>query len=163
MPRRVKSKAKTGPKAVKKRPKGDGWRKVKRIAVESAQLIEVGPDHIAWKGPDDKAADWLPVCSNMFETHGAIVKLVPPAGTPESHVVSMERSFYEADATSVKVMPVQEEVVVTVEGETFDFSESKDERPLRQVVMERIDRATNSQDVDALRKLCTEAMDHAEA
>lgn len=154
MPRHVKVKEKDP------RPKGDGWRKVQRVEVASAALIEVGPSHLAWKGPDDKAADWLPVCANMFRTTGAIVKLVAPPGTPEAHVQSIERSFYEGGAISVKLMPVQEEEQIVVEGETFDF---KDERPLRQVVMERAARTTNAYDQAALEKLLTQAMDHAEA
>ena len=42
MPRHVKSKPKVGPKAVKRgRPKGEGWRKVSRVPVTTAALIEV--------------------------------------------------------------------------------------------------------------------------
>ncbi len=127
--------------------------KVKRVAVESAQLIEIGTDHHYWTGN----------CGRLEAPEGAIVKLVPPPGTPESTVLAMERSFYEGGAKTVKVMPTQEEVKVTVEGETFDFTEHDDERPLRQVVMERAGRVTSSHDQAALEALLTQAMDHAEA
>ncbi len=126
--------------------------KVRRVKVESAELIEVGPDHSAWQ-----VEDYEGTCD------GAIVKLVPPPGTAESLVLHMERSFYAGGAISVKVMPTQEEVRITVEGETFNFDERIESRPLRQVVMERAARATSSHDPAALEALLTKAMDHAEA
>ncbi len=125
---------------------------VRRVAVASAELIQIGPDHSAWE-----VEDYEGTCE------GAIVKLLPPPGTAESLVLHLERSFYSGGATSVKVMPTQEEVKVTVEGEEFDFTEHDDERPLRQVVMERADRVTSSHDQPALKALLTKAMDQAEA
>lgn len=160
MARHVVSEAKVGPKAVRKRkPKG---LKVKRVDVTTRQLVVVGPTHLAWSGPTKKPAGWLPTCSNMFKTKGSIVKLIPRPGTPEDHVESMERSFYEGGARSVRVMPVQEDVKVSIAGVEFDFSAVEDERPLRQVVTERGERMTNSHDHGALMELLTMAMDHAE-
>lgn len=161
MPRHVKTKPKVGKQAVKRgRPKGEGWRKVSRVSIESAALIEVPPTHLVWRGPDDK----LPVCSNMFRTEGAIVKIVPPPGTPESHVLSLERSFYEGGAKSVKVMPTQEEVRVVIDDDIeFNAPEITDKRSLRQVALDRVDRTTNAHDQEALRALVTQAMDYAES
>ena len=165
MPRHVKTKAKVGKQAVKRgRPKGEGWRKVSRVSVESAALIEVPPTHLVWRGPDDKPDGWLPVCSNMFRTEGAIVKIVPPPGTPDSHLLSLERSFYEGGAKSVKVMPSQEEVRVVIDDDIeFNAPEITDTRSLRQVALDRVERTTNAHDQDALRALVTEAMDYAES
>lgn len=144
MPRHVKAKAK------EQRPQG--YVCVERVAVESAQLIEIGPDHHYWNGD----------CGTLEHRNGSIVKLVPPPGTPASSVQAIERSFYEGGALSVKVMPVQEEEQIVVEGETFDFKDYSDDRPLRQVVMERAARTTNAYDQGALETLLTKAMDHAE-
>ncbi len=126
--------------------------KVQRVPVESAELIQIDPEHSAWE-----VQDYEGMCD------GAIVKLVPPPGTAESLVLHLERSLYSRGAKSVKVMPTQEEVKVTVEGEEFDFTEHNDERSLRQVVMERASRVTSSHDQVALEKLLIKAMDHAEA
>ena len=158
MARKLKTKATTGVKAVTRRKA----RSITRVPVESAHLIQVGPTDPAWQPPRKAEPAWLPQCPSPALAKGAIVKLVPPPGTPESHVIAMERGFYDAEATSVKVMPVQEELRITVEGETFDFNTDDDERPLRQVAMERCDRVTNAHDVDALKDLVAEAMDHAE-
>lgn len=146
MPRHVKQKKVKGPS-------------VKRVAVESAALIEIGPDHAAWQPGSPEDLDIAP----DRECQGAIVKLVPAPGTAESLVLAVERHFYEGGAASVKVMPAQEEVRVVVEGEEFDFTEHNDERSLRQVVMERASRVTSSHDQVALEKLLIKAMDHAEA
>ena len=161
MPRHVKSKPTLGPKAVRHgRPKGDGWRKVSRVSVETAALIEIGADDAAWRegSPED-----LDIAQDR-DCPGAIVKLAPPPGTAESLVLAMERSFYVGGAKSVKVMPTQEEVVIAIDdvGE-FKRPDMSDNRSLRQVAMERVDRATNSHDQDALRALVAQAMDHAEA
>ena len=126
--------------------------KVQRVPVESAHLIEIGPDHRYWNGDRH----------TIESRKGSIVKLVPPPGTSEATVLAIERSFYEAGAASVKVMPAQEEVRVVVEGEEFDFTEHNDERSLRQVVMERASRVTTTHDQVALEKLLIKAMDHAE-
>ena len=126
--------------------------KVQRVPVESAHLIEIGPDSHYWNGN----------CGRVEPRKGSIVKLVPPPGTSEAIVLAIERSFYDGGAASVKVMPAQEEVRVVVEGEEFDFTEHNDERSLRQVVMERASRVTTTHDQVALEKLLIKAMDHAE-
>ncbi len=133
--------------------------KVRRVKVASAELIELGADHSAWVPGSPEDLDNAP----EHNCPGAIVKLVPAPGTAESLVLAVERAYYSGGAASVKVMPTQEEVQVTVEGETFDFTEHNDERPLRQVVMERAARVTSSHDQAALEALLTRAMDHAEA
>lgn len=153
MPRKVKSRATVGAKAVVRRPR---W-KVSRTQLDTALLVELGPEHEAWRA---KAAD---VGEGKITAKGAIVKLVPPAGTPEALVIALERAYYAGGAVSVKVMPTPEELKVTVEGEEFDFSDTEDERSLRQVALDRVDRVTNSVDQDALRKLVGQAMDAAEA
>ncbi len=156
MPRRIKQKAIVGVKAVKRgRPKADGWRKVSRVELDTAQLIEVGPDHHYWNGN----------CGRLEPRQGSIVKLIPPPGTDESTVLAMERNFYDGGAVSVKVMPTQEEAVVTIDGEDFDFTggDLVDERPLRQVALERAARVTNPHDAKALTTLVNWAMDKAEA
>lgn len=149
MARRIKTKASTGANAVKRRR---SWRTT-RTLVDTTALIEIGPDDPRWA---DAPTD-------VIDAKGAIVKLVPPAGQSEAYVTAMERLYYRSGAASVKTMPVQEEVKVTVEGETFDFSDAEDERSLRQVVMDRADRTTNAHDPDALKRLLTLAMDQAEA
>ena len=152
MPRTLKKRASVGPKAVRKRPR---WR-VSRTQLETALLVELSPDHEAWRM---KAAD---VDDGKVTAPGAIVKLVPPAGTPEALVIAWERAYYAGGAASVKVMPTPEELKVTVEGEEFEFGEDEDQRSLRQVAMDRVDRVTNSADQDKLRKLVGMAMDAAE-
>lgn len=138
------------PRHVKRREQSQP--KVRRVAVASAELIEIGPDHHYWNGN----------CGKAEPRQGSIVKLVPPPGTSEAVVLAMERSFYEGGAASVKTMPVQEEVRVVVAGEEFNFTENDDDRSLRQVVMERADRTTTSHDSTALTALLIQAMDHAE-
>ena len=140
--------------------RGSTRKSIKRVEVASAELVELGPDHAAWQEGSPEDLDRAP----DRECKGSIVKLVPPPGTAESLVLSIERSFYEGGAKSVKVMPTQEEVVVAIEdvGE-FKRPDMTDTRSLRQVAMERADRATNSHDHDALKALVAEAMDHAEA
>ena len=135
--------------------------KMKRVSVETTELVEVGPTHPAWTDPSN-ADNGLPIYSRSF-SKGAIAKLVPPPGTPESYVISMERSLYAAGAVSVKVMPTQEELRITVEGETFDVDSDDDARTLRQVALERCDWVTNAHDSDALKALVGEAMDYAES
>ncbi len=140
MPRRRVSKAKKPRKPA-----------ISRQAVESTELIEVGPDHPAWADGIDE--------SDVNSFYGPIVKLVPAPGTAASAVKTLEAKFYELGAASVKVMPVAEETKVVVEG-VIDLDD--DERPLRQVVMDRCERLTNAGDHDALCALLTEAMNHAE-
>ena len=153
MPRHIKSKA--SPK-VQPRPKAAGSCKVKRVAVTTASLIQIDPDDELWTGEpcDGPDADVV---------NGSIVKLQAPPGTAASLLLTVERMFYEQGAKSVKAMPVQDEVKVTVEGEEFDFTEHDDERPLRQVVMERAGRVTSSHDQPALERLVAKAMDHGES
>lgn len=136
---------------VRKLKRKAGW-KATRVTLSTAVLVEIGPTHPAWH------SDALPQ-----RVAGSIVKLVPPPGTPESTVLAMEQAFYQGGAASVKVMPVQEELRITVEGEEFDFTKVDDTRPLRQVAVERCDRVTNAYDSKALKALVGEAMDYAEA
>lgn len=152
MPRVLKKRAEVGPKAVIKRAR---W-KVRRETLVSAQLLELGVTHPSWRTEAEDHNGAKITCP------GAIVKLVPPAGTPEALVVAIERMYYAGGARSVKVMPTPDEVRVTVEGEEFDFSAAEDDRTLRQVALERVDRVTNSVDQDELRKLVTQAMDEGE-
>ena len=153
MPRTIKSRATVGPKAVVTRKR---W-KVSRGSLVTAQLLELGVDHPSWR---TKAEDHD---GGKITCPGAIVKLVPPAGTPEALVLAIERTYYAGGARSVKVMPTPEEVRVTVEGVEFDFETAEDNRTLRQVALERVDRTTNSVDQPALKKLVEQAMDAAEA
>ncbi len=154
MARTLKSKATVGPKAVKRRRK---W-KASRTPVDSTNLIELTPDHPAWRAK----VELLQAPETAHVAGGAIVKLTPPPGTSEELVRAYERLYYAGGASTVKVMPAQEEVKITVEGETFDFSEADDGRSLRQVALDRVERTTNSNNLDALRTLVNEAMDHGE-
>lgn len=127
--------------------------KFSRHSVRTAALVQIDADHPWWR---DQGTPPGP------GTIGGIVKIIPPPDTPESVVHELERLFYEQGAASVKVMPVPEQVKVTVEGVEFDFEAAPDGRTLRQVVMDRCDKVTNAHDPKALRSLCTQAMDHAE-
>lgn len=143
MPRHKKSKPKTGPK-------------FKRVAVESASLIQIDPDDELWTGEPCDGPD-------AESVQGSIVKLVPAPGTAEPVLIQVQAMFYSHGAASVKVMPVQEEEQIVVDGETVDSTKCDDDRSLRQVVMERAARTTNAYDQAALEALLTKAMDHAEA
>lgn len=153
MPRHVKSKASTGPKAVIRRR---SW-KVSRNPVQTPVLVDIGVSHPMWTDTKFKGL-------SEAVSPGDIVKLTPPPGTDEIAVGAMERACYTAGAVTVKVMPTQDEVKVTVEGETFDFStDIDDSRSLRQVAIERARRVTNASDPAALEALVNLAMDKAEA
>ncbi len=154
MPRRPKSKASTGPEAVVRRK---AWR-MDRTSLATPVLLEIGVDHGVWKG---HCID----LKTMQCKSGDIVKIVPAPGADPEMEASIEKSFYEQGAATVKVMPTQDEMKVTVEGESFDFSDSgtADTRTLRQVALDRAARVRNVHDAPALETLINWAMDQAEA
>lgn len=154
MARRPKSKAVVGPKAVTRRRK---W-KLGRTTLATANLVEIGADHYLWNGHSTDLVD-------MRCEPGDIVKLTPAPGTEESLVASVEKHFYSQSASSVKVMPTQDDVKIVVAGEEFDFADElpDDNRSLRQVALDRAAAVKNSHDQPALEKLVNWAMDRAEA
>lgn len=135
------------------RPGYHAWG-IERVEVPSAKLYEFGE---SWKGWGPQGIDL-----ELFETAdlaGCIAKIVPPSGTPESHVVQLENLLYERGAQMVRVMPSSAPEKVQVVHAKL----SEPKRSLRQVALERAERVTAPRDKDALITLVNAAMDVGES
>lgn len=131
------------------------WR-VRRVMVDSRQLLDFGP---AWYG-------WSQTKLEPFTkdglVKGAICKVTPPAGTPEEKVLEVETYLRALGARQVRVMPSEPEDKPTVADPKEPQAASAPARTLRQVVMDRAARMQAPRDRKALEDTLTEAMDHGE-
>jgi len=143
--------------------KAGRWR-VQRIAGKSAPLIEVGAGSPMWRGTKKGHAEvgWLPQVWDGVSVKGCIAKITPPAGTSDVEVNSMEHSFYEGGALTVRVMPAAAHDKLQTPAEPASKGIDAVNRSLRQVAIDRAQRVTNARDAAALVALVGVAMDHAE-
>lgn len=124
-----------------------------RHPVETGKLIEIGPTSKVWRSISE--AKSLPV----HAVEGGIFKLVPPAGVSVEVADALAAHLYALGARAVRRMPSPPDDKVTVSKEPA----KTDVRSLRQVVMDRLARASVMSDVDELKALVNEAMDQGES
>jgi hypothetical protein len=73
---------------------------VKRVDVDAAELVTIGPDHPAWTDP-----------MKLAGVDGAFVRLDPPANIDDEDVKRLHAMVVEEGAVAVKVLPTRRNAV----------------------------------------------------
>jgi hypothetical protein len=128
-------------------------RKVEFHKVRARKLITVERDDDAWEDGE------IIIGADPEVFRGALVRIRPPGHASDGDIEAIRQAVLKCKPAAIKMLPREAgEAVVDVDNEPAD---PEDQRPLRQVVMDRAERVKNVRDEAALESALIESCDAA--